>query len=248
VAHQLFVRGCQVLIVERSASAHARRGMAFTDALFDGRAELQGVAAQWQADVAAVLACWQQGQSLPIVTLPEAQLLQDLQFDVLIEATMRRHVPPDLRALAPLCIGLGPGYEPGRNCHVAIETQWGEQMGRVLRDRPAAERSGGPQPIDGVGRQRFVSAIRSGTWTTRASLGQAVAAGDALGELDGTPILAPIAGTLRGLARAGVQVRAGHRLIEVDPRVAPQVHGLGERPQAIAAGVLESLGFDSASQ
>jgi xanthine dehydrogenase accessory factor len=72
-------------------------------------------------------------------------------------------------------------------------------------------------------------------------LGQAVCAGDQLGALDSTPVHAPIAGTLRGVAHDGVEVRAGQRLLEVDPRESPEVYGLGERPRAIAAGVCSAL-------
>jgi len=55
-------------------------------------------------------------------------------------------------------------------------------------------------------------------------------------------VRAPIAGHLRGLSRDGVQVLSGARLVEVDPRRAPELAGLGERPLAIARGVVEALG------
>lgn len=242
VAHLLFRRGVAVVIAERPRSPHARRGMAFTDALFDGRAMLDGVEACCLPDAESVVGCWLQGHALPMVTLPEGDLLAALRFDVLIDATMRRnHEPADLRLLAPLSIGIGPGYEPGRNCHVAIETQWGAMLGRVLRDAPAAPRSGGPRALDGVTRERFAIAPAAGTWKTCAVLEQQVRAGEVLGELAGHNVCAPIDGTLRGLARDGVQVMAGQRLVEVDPRREPQVRGLGERPLAIAQGVIAVL-------
>jgi xanthine dehydrogenase accessory factor len=218
--------------------------MAFTDALFDRSAVLEGVEARRQDDIAGVNACWIEARHIPIVTLPEPDLVAQLGFDVIIDATMRRQaVPADLRALAPTSMGLGPGYIPGRNCHVAIETQWGADMGRVLRDRAAAMRSGGPKALDGVTRERFVAASRDGRWRTGATLGQRVATGEILAWLDEQEVRAPISGTLRGLARDGVQVRVGQRVIEVDPRAAPEVHGLGERPLAIARGVAEALGL-----
>lgn len=242
VAHQLHRSGWRVLLAERAHSAHARRGMAFTDALFDGSSVLEGVEARWLPDVAAVEDCWRSAQALPVVTLPEGELLAALRFDVLVDATMRRLQQfADLRALAPLVIGIGPGHVPGANCHAAIETQWGERMGEVLRDRPAALRSGGPRALDGITRERFVAAARTGQWRTGAALGQRVRAGDVVGELAGEHIRAPIDGTLRGLSRDGVSVRAGQRVLEVDPRLQPETSGLGERPRAIALGVLRLL-------
>lgn len=242
VAHVLFRGGLRVLISERAGSPHARRGMAFTDALFDGCAMLEGVAARCLADIDAVQACWKLAAAIPIVTLDESLLAAAIQFDVVVDATMKRNrVPADLRQQARLGIGLGPGYVPGHNCHVAIETQWGAALGQVLHNRPAAERSGGPRALAGVTRARFAIAPCAGIWQTTAVLGADVQAGATVGQLGEHIIHAPIAGQLRGLARAGVEVLAGQRLVEVDPRSEPQIVGLGERPLAIAIGVAEAL-------
>lgn len=242
VAHTLHRRGCQVLIAEREKSPHARRGMAFTDALFDGAAELEGVAARRVGDLEQLHDCWRQGNCIPVITRHENLLAAEIAFDALVEATMRRDpVRPDLRGMAAHVIGLGPGYTPGENCDVAIETQWGELMGTVLRDRPAAPRAGGPRALDGVTRERFVPADVAGVWRTGAHLGQRVQPGDIVGYLDGQPVRAPIAGHLRGLSRDGVQVLPGARLVEVDPRREPELAGLGERPLAIARGVVQAL-------
>jgi xanthine dehydrogenase accessory factor len=72
-------------------------------------------------------------------------------------------------------------------------------------------------------------------------VGQPVVAGDIVGRLGERAIHAPITGHLRGLARDGVAVMAGQRIVEVDPRRSPEIAGLGERPRAIAQGVLEAL-------
>jgi xanthine dehydrogenase accessory factor len=242
VAHGLFRCGALVLIAERMRSPHARRGMAFTDALFDGEAVLEGISARHVAEVQGVEQCWRAAACIPVVTLAESLLTAAIRFDVVIDATMRRDaIRADLRAMAPCVVGLGPGYEPGINCHVAIETQWGETMGLVLRDRRAAARSGGPRPLDGITRERFVPAPVAGVWRTSATLGQSVRSGDVLGHLGEHALHAPIDGHLRGLARDGVEVMAGQRLVEVDPRQSPEIAGLGERPRAIAQGVLEAL-------
>jgi xanthine dehydrogenase accessory factor len=244
VACELFRQGMQVLIAERTVSSHARRGMAFTDALFDGSAMLEGVLGLRVADVPAVHACWNTAAAIPIATMPESQLASAIGFQAVVEATMRRWTQtPDLRAMAALTIGLGPGYAPGGNCHIAIETQWGVDMGRVLRDQPAAERSGGPRALAGVTRERFVSAPDTGVWRTSTTLGQPVRAGDEIGRIATLSIRAPIDGYLRGVARDGVEVHAGQCLLEVDPRATPEITGLGERPRAIARGVVEALGL-----
>jgi len=193
----------------------------------------------------AIRDCWEAGDAIPVTSLPEADLLRELAFDVAVDATMRRSsLAPDRRALAPTVIGLGPGFTPGINCHIAIETQWGESMGAVLREHGTAPLAGGPPLLDGVGRERFVMAEAAGQWRTRAAIGQRVVAGDIVGTVDGNPVLTPLSGILRGLAHDDVAVIAGDNLFEVDPREPPQAFGLGARPHAVALGVCEALGVD----
>jgi xanthine dehydrogenase accessory factor len=242
VAHLLFRRGLRVLICERPGSTHARRGMAFTDVLFDGAATLEGVQARYQPDMTSVEQCWAAADVIPVVVLAENLVTGACRFDVIVDATMKRNrEPQDLRLLAGFGVGLGPGYTPGLNCDVAIETQWGGDMGSVLRDRPAAPRSGGPYALAGVTRERFAIAPCAGTWHTAAVLGQAVQGGDPVGQLGEHCIRAPIAGQLRGLVRDGLTVASGQRVVEVDPRSEPQFAGLGERPLAVASGVMLAL-------
>jgi xanthine dehydrogenase accessory factor len=248
VAHRLFQAGMKVLISERPKSPHARRGMAFTDALFDGEATLQGVKARCVPDTSGVEACWREGGVLPIVTFPESLLLAEIHFDACVEATMRRHaVVPDIRNMAPLAIGLGPGYCPGVNCHVAIETQWGPGMGEVLWNSPCAQRDGGPRALAGVTRARFAVAPGAGTWRTQRRLGEQIDAGMPVGSIDNAQIHSPISGHLRGLTHDGADVKEGARVVEVDPRIPPQIFGLGERPLAVAEGVMGALGVAARS-
>ena len=47
VAHQLFVQGIDIVLLDDPAPAHLRRGMAFADAWFDGTDMLDGVVARW---------------------------------------------------------------------------------------------------------------------------------------------------------------------------------------------------------
>jgi xanthine dehydrogenase accessory factor len=64
-----------------------------------------------------------------------------------------------------------------------------------------------------------------------------------VGSIDGAPVRAPISGTLRGLTRDGVVVAEGDNVVEVDPRRAPEVFGLGARPRAVARGVCTAIGL-----
>ena len=94
VGHALFRAGHRVLLCDLPRPAHARRGMAFTDALYDGEAVLDGVTARQVHSTDEVRACWQGGAVVPVTTLPERELLAEPGFEVLIDATLRRSRPP----------------------------------------------------------------------------------------------------------------------------------------------------------
>jgi xanthine dehydrogenase accessory factor len=229
-AHRLFRMGVRVSLRDVPHSSHARRGMAFTDALFEGSATLEGTIARHAQNIRAVRQAWNDAEAIPVVTLPEFELVNALAWSAVVDATMRKHqTAVDRRSLAAAVIGLGPGFTPGMNCHVAVETQWGSEMGAVLRDRSTAATTGGPKTLAGVGRERFVIAPASGFWRTAAAIGQRVQAAEVVGTIGATSVRSPFTGSLRGLTHDKVTVAAGQKLVEVDdsrPRSSAWVHGL----------------------
>ncbi len=248
VAHRLFLSGADVVLADEPAPAHPRRGMAFTDAWFDGTATLEGVVAQWVSDVDDLAAQCTVMDAIPSTAASAREVVAALRPDVLVDARMRkRAVPQDLRELAAQVVGLGPGFMPGVNCSAAIETAWGDGLGAVLRDRPASALAGEPRPLDGVGRERYVYAPQAGDWHTRAHIGDPVVVGGEIGTLRGPQgtcqVRASLTGHLRGLSHDGVALRAGQKLVEVDPRAQPDTQGLGARPAAIARGVARAVGL-----
>ena len=243
VAVDVFRAGTSVVVCDLPRPTHARRGMSFIDAFFDGHAALEGIEARFCPDIATVCATLKTHDAIAVASIDENELIGALHPDAIVDATLRRSVPADRRAQAQRVIGLGPGFAPGVNCHLAVETQWGTTLGNVLRDRSTAERTGGPPLLGGAGRERFVATPDAGLWRTSASIGAHIHAGDVVGTLDGTPLRAPLDGRLRGLTRDGVAVAAGEGVIEVDPREAPHIFGLGERARVVARGVCGALGL-----
>ncbi|MCI1192269.1 hypothetical protein MOJ79_10485 [Calidifontimicrobium sp. SYSU G02091] len=244
VAHRLFVLGADVVLADDPRPPHPRRGMAFTDAWFDGTATLEGVSALLAHDTAELAALAQSLDVLPCTDAPWADVVAAWRPDVLVDARMRkRDVPPDLRAHAPTVVGLGPGFTPGVNCTLAVETAWGEALGDASATAGTSPLAGEPRRFEGLARERFVYAPAAGLWRTAAHIGDRVAAGQPVGDLGSVPVAAPVTGALRGLTRDGVPVRAGQKIVEVDPRAEPDVRGLGLRPAAIARGVARAVGL-----
>jgi xanthine dehydrogenase accessory factor len=241
VAHLLLGRGHEVVVHDVALPAAPRRGMAFADAIFDGACELDGVRAR-RAELAE-LGAGDRDEVLVSVEPELGEVLAALLPDVLVDARMRKRARPEpQRGLAPLTIGLGPSFVAGETTDLAVETQWGDELGTVLADGPTQPLGGEPRSFEGHGRDRFVYAPVAGVMRTQMAIAQRVEAGETVATIGDEPLHAPLNGILRGLVHDGVPVAAGAKVVEVDPRGdLTKVFGIGPRPRRIAEGVLEAM-------
>lgn len=246
VARVLLHEGHAVVIHDVALPAAPRRGMAFTDAIFDGACELDGVRAR-RVELDELRAA-PTGDEVRVNVAPElGDVLGALQPDVLVDARMRKRAQPEeQRGLARLTIGLGPNFVAGETTDLAVETQWGDDLGAVVQQGPTKPLGGEPRAFEGHARDRFVYAPVSGIMRTRATIAQRVAAGETVAAIGDEPLRAPLAGILRGLVHDGVPVAAGAKVLEVDPRRdRSKVFGIGPRPRRIAAGVMAAMALPS---
>jgi xanthine dehydrogenase accessory factor len=166
-----------------------------------------------------------------------------MQPDVLIDARMRKRSTPEIqRSLTPLTIGLGPNFAAGETTDLAVETNWGEELGKVIECGATRPLAGEPHSIEGHARDRYLYAPIDGQFRTALHIGSSVRAGQVVAQIGPVSLFAPLDGVLRGLTRDDVPVSKGTKVVEVDPRgPAAVVTGIGERPGVIAEGVLSAV-------
>ena len=243
VAHRLFGAGYAVVIHDTAQPTTTRRKMAFTDAIFEGCATLEGLDAQL-IEKRSLLRGWLASHEvIPITTINLQALFQALHPEVLVDARMRKHSQPENQCRwAPFTIGLGPNFIAGQTVHVAVETAWGENLGQIILRGATNSLEGEPKSIEGHARDRYVYAPRAGVFRTLHQIGATVTQGDTLAQIGDLLLEAPISGVLRGLTRSGILVEAKTKVIEIDPRLDhPQISGIAERPARIAQGVLQAI-------
>jgi xanthine dehydrogenase accessory factor len=214
--------------------------MSFTDALYRGKAELEGTFAKYARTVRDLALMVQCQRAIPVIDMPLQRALSALEPDVLVDARMRkRRQPEPQRGLAPLTVGLGPNFVAGQTTDVVVETAWGAHLGDVIEAGRALDLTGEPRAIDGHTRDRFVYSPVAGRFHTRFDIDAMVVAGEEVGWIGDTPLYAPLSGCLRGLAQDSAWVEVNTKIIEVVSRSSEAlVRGLGERPKKIADAVL----------
>src|SRR5438046_1890657 len=95
VAHCLFTAGLCPVLHDTPQPAHCRRGMAFTDALFDGKTFLDGVLAKRARDVTALSAMITCGRAIAATTEPFIDVLVAVRPDIVVDARMRKREMPE---------------------------------------------------------------------------------------------------------------------------------------------------------
>ena len=243
IAVLLFKAGYAIAPHHVPAPATSRRGMAFTDAVFEGVAVLEGVAAR------GVDCAWDLNEMLTarkavlVTTMPFPDTLKATNGSVLVDARLhKRNVPKHQRGLAPLTIGLGPNFVAGEAVDLAVETEWGEHLGEIIRSRTTLPLAGGPPCLGRFGREQFVFAAFGCCFEAAAHIGDHVAASQTIATIGDIALSAPLFGVIRGLTHSGIALAVDAKFIEVDPRDDPAaVFGLGERPRLIAEGLRKAL-------
>ena len=216
--------------------------MAFTDAVFDGHAILEGVRAVREDDLEMARQTLTARDEIPVCVQALPSILGGLEPQVVVDARVMKHSAPEHQhGLAPLTIALGPGLVAGRHADVVVETSW-DDLGRVITEGASLPLSGEPRAIDGHARDRYVYAPVAGLFQTSAHIGDPVRQGQDVARIGSTRLTAPLDGVLRGLTRDGVPVAERTKVIEIDPRGRmDQVCGIAERPRRIADGVLSAI-------
>jgi xanthine dehydrogenase accessory factor len=242
IAHRLFRDGCAVAMHDDSTPTTTRRGMAFADAVFDGRASLEDVEAVRATEFSRVKDLLATRQCVPVYVGALDQLLKGVRPAVLVDARMRKHSSSEIqRGLADFTVGLGPDLSAGLHADVVIETSW-DDLGRIITTGASLPLFGQPRAIEGHARDRYVYAPSAGVFHTKARIGDLVCRGDEVAKVGSTILTAPLDGALRGLTRDGVPVAVRTKVIEIDPRGAgASITGIAERPRRIAEGVSTAI-------
>jgi hypothetical protein len=218
VAARLTREGYRVVLSHDPHPPVIRRGMSFHDALFQDRAEVDGIQGYRGETALEIVRVLTATGVVAVTSLQLTDLLALRTPDVLIDARMQKNrMTTNLRKIANLAIGLGPHFAAGLNCDVAIETH-PDHAGELVATGETRPNDHVPRYLGGVGRGRFVYSARDGVWRTPLDVGARIFKDYLLGLLDGHRVLSPMDGFLRGIARDGVVVPQNVKLVEVDPR------------------------------
>ncbi len=241
VAHRLFRSHFRVCMTEIPHPIAVSRGVTFCEAIYDGEKEIEGVVAKPVSSVHDIPPTWAENK-IPIIVDPQASIRNSLHPDVIVDAIMAKKNLGTNIGDAPLVIGLGPGFSAGKDAHMVIETNNSEGLGKVILKGEAEPDTGIALSIGGLTEERVLHAPVKGIFYSVKIIGDLIAAGDTVAQVDNQPVKAQIDGVLRALLRDGLEVNEHTKLGEIDPTGNIQAcFAIRARMRAIAGGVLEAI-------
>lgn len=241
VGLRLRLCGFDVVMTETTQPTTVRCTVAFSRAIYETTAEVEGVTARLCSGAAAITAALAAGE-VAVVVDPGALAAHTLCPDAVVDAIIAKENIGTRITDAPIVVALGPGFTAGEDCHAVVETKRGHNLGRVFYSGCAAANTGVPGNIAGYTTERILRAGCSGVFVPESKIGDMVQAGQQVAIVGGVPVLAGIGGVVRGLLPAGTPVTAGMKSGDVDPRgITEYCWTVSDKARAIAGGVLEAV-------
>ena len=282
IIHRLHRAGHRVIALETDYPAAIRRQVSFCEAVYDGSAAVEGVTARivpaladaetdtetysgindtpaahivsekW--DSSAIEAVLEAGE-VPLLIDPKGESIALLRPDVVVDAIIAKKNLGTTINMAPLVIGVGPGFTAGQDVHLVIESMRGHNLARIITDGMAQPNTGVPGNIAGFTSERVIHAPAAGYIHDVRKIGDIVQKGDEIARIypdkesydnalsEYVPVNATITGIIRGLIREGYYFREGFKIADIDPRESELTNcfTISDKARSIAGSVLEAV-------
>lgn len=243
VAHRLKRCGFDVVMTEIEEPTTVRRTVAFSQAVYDCKVEVEGVKATLVKDIQMIRENIDNG-IISVIVDKDANIIEVLKPYIVVDAIVAKKNTGTSIDDAPIVIALGPGFEAGVDCDLVIETKRGHYLGRVITKGKAIPNTGVPGNIGGHTVGRIIRATSHGIINSVSEIGDYVEEGQVVAYIDKIPVYASISGIVRGMLQGGIEVFEGMKSGDIDPRCKKEhCFTISDKARSIGGGVLEGILF-----
>ncbi len=241
IAYRLYKAGYDILMTEIPIPTTVRRIVAFSRAVYEKEAVIEGVRGVLVHTMEEVEKAHAEG-AIPIIVDEKAAIRDIYAPEVVIDAIIAKVNLGTTMKEAPLVIGVGPGFTAGRDCHGVIETKRGHYLGKVIREGSAIPNTGIPGDVGGYTIERIIRASADGEFQPVADIGDLVEKDQIIAMSGGQPVYALMSGIVRGMLQAGVKVKEGMKCGDIDARCERNhCFTISDKARSIGGGVLEAV-------
>lgn len=241
IAYRLKKSGFDIVMTEIDNPTTVRRTVAFSQAIFDNEIEIEGIKGIKVNNINEIHKEIKKG-NIPIIIDKEANIIKKLKPKVIVDAIIAKKNLGTSINDAPIVIGVGPGFEAKKDCHLVIETKRGHYLGKVIEEGSAIPNTGIPGNIGGYTKERIIRASSNGKIRPVVKIGDYVKKGEVVAYIDDVEVLAEIDGIVRGMLQEGIEVFKGMKSGDIDPRCEKDhCFTISDKARSIGGGVLEAI-------
>ena len=241
IALRLWRAHMQVVMTEVERPTAIRRTVCFSQAVVHGEAVVENVTARRASNEEEVRSLLADG-IIPVLVDPESRCISQLKPDAVVDAILAKKNLGTQITMAPVVVGVGPGFTAGVDCHAVVETMRGHTLGRVILQGSAIPNTGIPGLIGGFAGERVLRAPADGVFCQKLEIGAQVRSGDVAATVDGIPMICTLDGVLRGILADGTPVFRGMKAGDIDPRCKVEhCYTASDKAIAVGGGVLEAI-------
>ena len=241
--------GFRVVVTECSNPSAIRRKAALCEAVFLGEYTVEGITCRKVNNLREAEAISDSGQ-IPLLIDETLTCLPSFGPAAIVDAILAKRNLGTSRSMAPITVGLGPGFTAGQDVDAVVETMRGHHLGRVILKGTAIPNTGIPGLIGGFSKERVIHAPASGAMGfatdekgEKVDIGSVVRKGQTIAMVGSIPVIATLDGVLRGLIREGYPVKKGLKIADIDPRMEQVAFcdTVSDKARAVGGGSLEAL-------
>lgn len=236
--------GYRVLLLEIKNPTSTRREVSFADTAHDGKKTVSRVTCYLAATVKEAEKRLKKGEVVMLID-KDCKCLEELKPKVLIDGIIAHENRGTTKEMADYTIALGPGFCAGRDVDAVIEIMRGHDLGSIIYEGYSFRDQGKLSLVDAAGAVgEIIYAEESGTFKGFLNISEKVKKGDLLGKIESISghdidVVAAADGVLRGIARTGVLVEKGRKIIEINPKMSrEECFTLTDKARCVAGAIL----------
>lgn len=234
----------RVICLEIEKPSTIRRSVAFSETIYNKSYTIEGVNCILANDINAAEKINDAGD-VAILIDEKCDCINNYSPDVLIDCIMAKTNLGTNINMAKLVIGVGPGFTAKVDCHYAIETMRGHNLGHIYTDGSPLKNTGVPGLIAGHASDRVIHSPTDGIIYNIKNISDIVKTGEDIAYIidknnNRIFIKATIDGVLRGIIRDKFVVYKGLKIADIDPRVSEKNNcfTISDKARSIAGSVL----------
>ncbi|MGH4125439.1 MAG: selenium-dependent molybdenum cofactor biosynthesis protein YqeB [Clostridium sp.] len=240
--HKLHRSGFRVLVLEIPKPTSIRRSVSFSEAVYDGEIEIEGLTSVHVCSLNEIENAWSNNK-IPVIIDTEGKYIKSIKPKIVVDAIIAKKNMGTTKDMADITIALGPGFIAGKDVDIVIETKRGHSLGRLIFKGQAIRNTGIPGVISGYSKERVIHSTCAGIMKNIVDIGAIVKKDEVIAYVGDVPIKATIPGLLRGILRDGSTVTKGFKIADIDPRLSEKMncYTISDKARNIAGGVLGAV-------